>query len=150
MRGPDPNLACGGRLFLLEAEAGELLLEARDAPGAIHDLLLAASPGRMRLRIDVEAQRIALLAPGGSGGELGPVGHDDLDSVVVGMGVGLHGSILAAAPPSSQKLMSAGVEGCGSIAYPASSNKARQNLPPGNRRGMVPVISPDREVSLVL
>src|SRR5215468_9383769 len=85
-------------LFLLEAEAGELLFEAGHAPGAIHDLLLTAGPGRMRLRIDVEAQRVALLAPGGAGGELGSVGHDDLDGVVVGVGVGLHKSILGSKP----------------------------------------------------
>src|SRR5712691_9595276 len=78
-------------LSLLEAEASELLLEAGDPPGAIHDLLLAAGPRRVRLRVDVETQRVTLLAPGGAGGELGAVRHDDLDGVVFGMSVGLHG-----------------------------------------------------------
>src|SRR5882724_4020322 len=80
-----------GALFLLEAEAGELLLEAGDPPGAIHDLLLAAGPRRVRLRVDVETQRVTLLAPGGAGGELGSVRHDHLDGVVFGMSIGLHG-----------------------------------------------------------
>src|SRR5882724_7606702 len=80
-----------GALFLLEAEAGELLLEAGDPPGAIHELLLAAGPGRVRLRVDVETQRVTLLAPGGAGGELGSVRHDHLDGVVFGMSIGLHG-----------------------------------------------------------
>src|SRR5215510_3393256 len=104
--GPIQIWPSGSRLFLLEAEAGELLLEARDPPGAIHDLLLAAGPGRMRLRIDVEAQRVALLAPGGAGGELGSVGHDDLDGVVVGMGIGLHGVNPRGYAAISQKLRS--------------------------------------------
>src|SRR5882672_2530314 len=78
-------------LFLLEADAGELLLEAGDPPSAIHELLLATGPGRVRLRVDVETQRVTLLAPGGAGGELGAVRHDHLDGVVFGMSVGLHG-----------------------------------------------------------
>src|SRR6266498_2754745 len=70
---------------LLLPQAAELLLEAREAPAAIHQVLLAAGPGRMRLRVDVEAQRVARLAPGGAGGEFGAVGHDDLDGVIVGV-----------------------------------------------------------------
>jgi hypothetical protein len=42
-------------------EAGELLLEARHAATAVHQLLLTAGPGRMRLRIDVEVKRVAFL-----------------------------------------------------------------------------------------
>src|SRR5262245_10974859 len=49
--------------LFLEAEACELLLEPRQAAAAIDQLLLAAGPGRMRLRIDVEVQRVARLAP---------------------------------------------------------------------------------------
>jgi hypothetical protein len=30
----------------------------------------------------------------GAGGELGTVGHDDLDGVIVGMDVGFHGSLV--------------------------------------------------------
>src|SRR5262245_9742077 len=78
-------------LSLLKPEAGELLLEAGDPPGAIHDLLLAAGPGRVRLRVDVETQNVTLLAPGGPGGELGSVRHDHLDGVVVGVSIGFHG-----------------------------------------------------------
>src|SRR5262249_53941360 len=80
---------CAG--LLLEAEAGELLLEAREPAAAVDQLLGAAGPGRVRLGVDVEVQRIALLAPGRAGGELGSVGHDDLDGVVIRVGVGLHG-----------------------------------------------------------
>src|SRR5689334_14522279 len=80
-----------GRGLLLEAEAGELLLEAREPAAAVEQLLGAAGPGRVRLGIDVEVQRVALLAPGGAGGELGAVGHHDLDGVVIGVGAGLHG-----------------------------------------------------------
>src|SRR5690349_6740030 len=62
-----------GAGLLLEAEAGELLLEARQAPAAVEQLLGAAGPGGVRLGVDVEVERIALLAPGGAGGELGAV-----------------------------------------------------------------------------
>src|SRR5947207_128497 len=66
---------------LLPPQPAELLLEARQAPAAVEQMLLAAGPGRMRFRVDVEAQRVARLAPGGAGGEFGPVSHDDLDGV---------------------------------------------------------------------
>src|SRR5947199_7980461 len=56
-------------LFLLE-KARKLLLETRQPAAAIEQLLLAAGPGRMRLRIDVEVHRVARFAPGGPGGEL--------------------------------------------------------------------------------
>ena len=42
------------------------------------------------LRVDVELHHVAFLAPGRAGVELGAIGHDDLDGVVVGMDVGLH------------------------------------------------------------
>src|SRR5262245_26297405 len=73
--------------LLLEAETGELLLEAGQTAAAIEQLLLAAGPGRMRLGVDIEVQHIALFAPGGARGELGAVGHFDRDGVIVGMGV---------------------------------------------------------------
>src|SRR5690242_20160967 len=82
----EPDVTLG--LFL--AEATELLLEARQAPAAVDQVLLAAGPGRVRLRIDVEVQRVARLAPGGTGGELGAVGHDDLDGVIVRVDFGFH------------------------------------------------------------
>src|SRR5580658_615893 len=72
-------------------EAREFLVEPRQAAAAVEQVLLAAGPGRVRFRVDVEMQRIARLAPGGPGGEFGAVGHDDFDGVVVGMGVGFHG-----------------------------------------------------------
>src|SRR5580658_334761 len=72
-------------------EARELLVEPRQAAAAVEQVLLAAGPGRVRFRVDVEMQRIARLAPGGPGGEFGAVGHDHFDGVVVGMGVGFHG-----------------------------------------------------------
>src|SRR5438034_953711 len=44
----------------------------------------------MRLWVDVEVQRVALLAPGAAGGEFGSVGHHHLDGVVVRMQVCFH------------------------------------------------------------
>src|SRR5689334_13806398 len=75
---------------LLGADAGELLLEPRHAAAAVEQVLLAAGPGRVRLRVDVEVQRVASLAPGGAGGEFAAVGHLHRDGVVVGMDIGLH------------------------------------------------------------
>src|SRR5580692_1705101 len=72
-------------------EAREFLVETRQAAAAVEQVLLAAGPGRVRFRVDIEMQRIARLAPGGPGGEFGAVGHDHFDGVVVGMGVGFHG-----------------------------------------------------------
>src|SRR5262245_60868406 len=86
---PKP-VAYGAGLFLLE-EARELLLETRQPAAAVEQLLLAAGPGRVRLRVDVEMQRVARFAPGGTGRVLGPIGHDDLDGVVFGVNIGLHG-----------------------------------------------------------
>jgi hypothetical protein len=59
------------RLFLEEARI--FLLETRQPAAAINQVLLAAGPRRMRLRVDVEMQRIAGLAPGRAGGEFGAV-----------------------------------------------------------------------------
>ncbi|CDX25229.1 hypothetical protein MPLB_640044 [Mesorhizobium sp. ORS 3324] len=74
----------------LEAETFETLLELRQAAAAVEQGLLAAGPGRVRGRVDVEVHRVAFLAPGRAGQVLGAIGHDDLDGVVVGMDIGLH------------------------------------------------------------
>src|SRR5690242_2121357 len=78
-----------GSSLLAEGEAAEALVEARDL-AALLDLARAADPCRMDLRIDLEVQRVAFLAPGRAGLELGTVGHLDGDHVVIGMGTGLH------------------------------------------------------------
>ena len=51
-----------------------------------------ACPGRVRLRVNVQANGIAGLAIAGTGLELGPVGHDDVDLMMIGMNIGLHGA----------------------------------------------------------
>ena len=90
-RGAKPGKAAC-RLFL--QKAGKLFLEARHTAAAVEQVLLAAGPGRMRFRVDIEMQRIAGLAPGGARGEFGAVGHDDLDGVIVGMGICFHDRVL--------------------------------------------------------
>src|SRR5882762_8185374 len=79
------------RLFL-EADSRKLLLEPRQPPAAVEKLLLAAGPGRVRLGIDIEAQRVAFLAPGGAGGEFRTVSHHHLNGVIVRMQVRFHGA----------------------------------------------------------
>src|SRR4029079_2261796 len=82
-------LQCRG-LFLADRQTVKHLLEARQTAATIHQLLIAAGPGRVRLRIDVEMQGVTLLSPGAPGAELGAVGHFDGDRVIFGMRVGLH------------------------------------------------------------
>src|SRR5947209_7306237 len=77
--------------ILLE-EARELLLEARDAATAIHQLGVAAGPGRVRFRVDIEVQSVAFLAPGGAGQVLGSVGHHDLNRMIIRVNFGFHGN----------------------------------------------------------
>src|ERR1700677_2889204 len=88
-RPASPLLLGGG------ADAGEARVEPRQAAAAIQELLRTAGPGRMGVRIDVEVEGRALLAVGRAGVELRPVGHHDLDHVVIGMDVGLHGAVPA-------------------------------------------------------
>src|SRR5437763_10884918 len=89
------------RPLLFHSDARVLLLEPREAPAPIQQLLLPAGPGRMRLRIDVKTQRIALLAPGGAGSEFATIGHDHLDGVIVRMNIWFHDLILCRAPVSA-------------------------------------------------
>src|SRR5262249_32361960 len=77
-------------LFLLFDKARKLLLEAREPAATVEQLLMAAGPGRMRLRVDVEMQDVALLAPRRAGGEFRAVGHLDRDRMVVRVGILLH------------------------------------------------------------
>src|ERR1700733_5238811 len=69
----------------LEAEAAETLVELRKTTAAVHELLVAAGPGRMRLGIDFQVHDSAFSTPGGAGFVFRAIGHDDLDDVVVGM-----------------------------------------------------------------
>ena len=50
-----------GLLVVGLQEAREFLLEARQAAAAIDQMLLAAGPGRVRLRVDVQTQGVARL-----------------------------------------------------------------------------------------
>src|SRR6185312_14070636 len=81
------------RLLLLDlAEAGEAALEARQTAAAVGELLRAAGPGRMRVRVDVEVERLPRFAKRRAGGELLTIGHDDLDHVIGRVDIGFHGS----------------------------------------------------------
>ena len=64
-------------------EAFELFLEARQASTTVHQLLVAARPCRMRAGIDIQSDGVAFLAVGRVRDELGAVGHDDFDLVVM-------------------------------------------------------------------
>src|SRR3569832_2900006 len=84
--------ALGERLLLAAAQhAFELLVEARQAAAAVHQLLLTAGPGRVGGRVDVQRELLAGVAPG----RAGLVGlanvQADLDKVVVGVDALFHG-----------------------------------------------------------
>src|SRR5262249_935200 len=80
------------RLRLLRADdAFELLVELRNAPRAVEDLLTAARPRRMRRRVDVEGHHIARSAPGRPRQVLRPVVQEDGDVMVIGVTFFFHG-----------------------------------------------------------
>src|SRR5262249_52381638 len=54
--------------LFLEPDPRNLFWDPREPPAAIHQLLLTAGPGRMRLGVDVEVHGVAFLAPGAAGG----------------------------------------------------------------------------------
>jgi len=66
-------------------ETGELLVEAREAAAAVHQLLLAAGPGRMGAGVDVEGDLLARRAIGGARLVSGAVVQLNFDKVIIGM-----------------------------------------------------------------
>lgn len=78
-------------------EAFELSLELADASAAVHDLLVASGPGRMRLRIDVELQLLPFLPIGGKGLKLRAVGHHNRNLVIIGVNIFFHSVSLSCA-----------------------------------------------------
>ena len=71
-------------------EAAALKPDNENSVQAQQHLLVAAGPGRMRLRVDFEVHGVAFGTPGGLGHVFCAIGHDDLDHVVVGVDVRLH------------------------------------------------------------
>src|SRR5882757_2995761 len=92
------------RTSVLFEEARKLLLEPRHTAATVHQLLGAAGPGRVRLGVDVEVQRVAFLAPGRAGQVLGAVGHDDLNRMIIRVNLGFHGNSFGASAPVSRHL----------------------------------------------
>jgi len=90
----EPALSCRSQRSvagLLLDEAAELVVEARNAAAAVHQLGVAAGPRRMGARVDVQRQGRRLPCVGRAGLVARTVGQGDGDEVVVGVGVGLHG-----------------------------------------------------------
>src|SRR5215469_15083137 len=80
-----------GLLLVAAEHARELLVEAGQTAAAVHQLLLAAGPGRVGGRIDVEGQLLAGLAPGRAGLVGCAVVQTDVHEVIVGMDALFHG-----------------------------------------------------------
>src|SRR5947208_15235990 len=76
------------RWLLLDSETGKSLVEFRHLTTAIDDPMLAG-PGRVRLRVDIQTQRVAGLAVAGPGRERSAVGHHDGNLVIFGVDTGL-------------------------------------------------------------
>ena len=88
---------CGRRIRhrwrpLLQAKFLEALVELGHLASGIHESVPAAGPCRVGFGIDVERQGVALAAPGRTGLEGRAIGHDDVDLVVVGVGLSFHGA----------------------------------------------------------
>src|SRR6185312_778895 len=71
------------RAVLRLHKPGELLVEARQAAAAVHQLLLAAGPGRMRGGVDVQRDLLARRAIGGARLVGRAVVQRDLDEVII-------------------------------------------------------------------
>jgi len=69
----------------LYAEALKALVEAGELPAGVDQALLPTSPGRMRLRVDVEPQGVPGFPVGRTGLVRGPVGQDDGDLMIIGV-----------------------------------------------------------------
>jgi len=78
------------RILFLD-KAGELVVEARNATATVQHVLVAAGPGRVGQRIDVQVQDRAFLLVGRARLIGRTIGHLHGDEVVVGVGVRLHG-----------------------------------------------------------
>src|SRR5262245_62906662 len=83
--------ANGLDLLAFQADALETLLELGELAAGV-DQAVDAGPGRVRLRIDIQAQRVARLAHGRAGLEAAAVGHHHVDLVVVRVNAFLHGA----------------------------------------------------------
>lgn len=75
--------------FLFVEEA-KLLLEARYTSATVKNGLGSAGPCRMGLGINIQRQRVAILAIGRTGHEFGAVGHHNIDGVIVRVNAFFH------------------------------------------------------------
>src|SRR5437879_5842577 len=78
----------------LAPEALEAPVEAGELTAGVEQALLAAGPGRMRFRVDFEAQRVAGLAVGRARRIGAAVGHNDGDLVIIRVNAVLHRATL--------------------------------------------------------
>src|SRR6516225_453458 len=85
------------RLSRLDAKALEALVEAGELAAGVNQPLLPSGPRRMRLRVDVEAQRVACLAVSRTRLVGAPVGHHDRDLVIVRVNAFFHRTALKSA-----------------------------------------------------
>src|SRR5437762_7595752 len=78
---PPPRLPA--LLSALRAEILEAAVEASELPTGVEQPLLAAGPGLVRFRVDLQAQRVAFLAVGRAGLVARAIGHHDCDLVII-------------------------------------------------------------------
>jgi len=100
-------------IFLLRRKPTLSLAEFQRYWREEHGPLVAGHAGHIRALRYVQVHRVAGLAPGGAGLELGAVGHHHVDHVVVGMNAVLHGeySLLARNPRATAR----GLSGFGGV-----------------------------------
>ena len=78
--------------FLLVQKA-EFLLKARNASATVKNGLGAAGPRRMGLGINIQRQRIAILAIGRTGHKFAAICHHNIDGVIIRVNAFFHRKI---------------------------------------------------------
>src|SRR3546814_12926517 len=78
------------RSALFKGESAKTFVETGHLTTSIQQTLIAAGPGRMRGRINIQCHRVAFLSPGGASLERRAIGPLDRDGVKTGMGLLLY------------------------------------------------------------
>src|SRR6185312_13665078 len=121
---PFPNPRWRGSAAL--HEPGKLLVEARQPPATVHQLLLAAGPGRVGGGVDVQGHLLARGAVGGARPVGGAVVQLNFDKVIIRVDTLLHDAKPSSGCRPFRRAAEAGLYGRG--LQPASSPGATSFL----------------------
>src|SRR5580692_12653808 len=102
LSGEDQGAHAGRATSALDPKSLKSLVEAGQLSTAVDQPLLSAGPGRMRFRVDVEAQCVSRLAVGRARLVRGAVRHYDGNFVIFGVNCFFHRPVLHAAVAYSE------------------------------------------------